>query len=90
MIIGKSKNIFKAIIGTIWMRCILVIMLLASLIGLYWINVAKYDFNYPTRYEDAFGISGWLIIIVILVIILIGAGFRIDRSEKEQLKKKKI
>ena len=82
MIIEKSKNIFKAKIDTIWMRCILAIMLSAALVGLFWINVVKHDFYYPTRYEDAFGTSGWLIFIVILVIILIVAGFRIGQNKK--------
>ena len=64
------------------MRCIFAIILSAALIGLFWINVVKHDFYYPSRYEDAFGTSGWLIIIAIIMIILICAGFRLDQNQK--------
>jgi hypothetical protein len=66
----------KRIIAKRWTRWLCFIFLLVDLAALYWINIMKHDFYYPSSYEDAYRISVWLILVAVLIIIVLFMGFR--------------
>ena len=82
MIIEKVIKLISQFLISLSGRLILVCLIGVSLWFLYWINVIREDYYYPSRYEEAFGISGFLILGIIISSILIIVGFYLNRKSK--------
>ena len=92
MIIEKIIEIAKKIIVLIKYfiktklgRFMLFLLIIGDLIGLYWINVIKEDYYYPSRYEEALGISFYLILGVIFFLFLLIMSFIIKQKHEPSL-----
>ena len=82
MIIDKILNLIKKFIISVSGRIILLTLIGGSLICFYWINIIRKDIYYPDRYEEAFEISGYLILGIIISSILLIVGFYLNRKSK--------
>jgi hypothetical protein len=61
---------------------ILLSFIAGSIVSLYWVNIIRKEIYYPGRYEDAYAISGYLIIGIIISSILLIVGFYLNRKSK--------
>ena len=86
MIIEKILKLLNQFIISLSGRLILAFLIGVSLWFLYWINIIGKDYYYPDRYEEAFGISGWLMIVIIVSATLIFFGTFINRRNNKHIK----
>ena len=82
MIIEKILQLIKIFIKSILGQIILLTFIAGSLICLYWLNILRKDIYYPDMYEDAYAISGYLIIGIIISLIFLIVGFYLNRKSK--------
>ena len=87
MIIEKILKLINQFIISLTGRIISVCFIIIGLWFLYFINIIQKDYYYPDRYEDAFRLSGFLILGIIVAAIQLIYGFYINRRNSEHIMK---